>query len=630
MTALSFFLAFFQLTGFQLPKAEVIDTSDGLSNSIVYDIHKDSEGYIWFATDNGLNRYDGYQFQVYYNNQADSSSISSNIVRSIEEDDQGNLWVGTFNGLNRFDKATETFDHFLAFPDSSTSRLDLQDIVLDQKGRIWFNNLENSGWFDLQTERFTFFETDERPYDMAVNVEGEVWLRTIEGTLYIFDEDSKQLVKLDQNRDQPISFIHYGQETGKLWLPTQLKNHEETTLALPSFSEKFETFVALEPDSLHLLLGTEKGLYLYNRLNKDVEKIALGEATSVLAESVKSIYKDDTGAIWVGTLNGVFHFNPFKKPFEHLDLIEGQSDVIMGMALYEQSILANTLGQGLVSIDVSTNAFSPLDFRGTPPTGHRYVWNMEIVPDTDYPVWLATNAGLLLYQPESRNWRAIDLPVHNPNAPAVFAITKMSSELYLVSDVHQVHVLSASGQYLQTIKGLPVIKAIIQDLVTVENLMYVATDSGILAVVDLNQGSSQPLSALNQKAAVLQNVPIWDLELIDETLWIGTNQGLYHYDLQTHDFEKAPLNTNGKNDIIFSISPDGQNQFWLGTEAGIIRYHSTEETAKRFDAKDGLVNYEYNRKSAIMDTNGHLWLGGVNGITRFDPGQIKEIGKSVV
>lgn len=617
-------LSLFQSSTAQFPTVEVINTSDGLSNSIVYDIHKDAEGYIWMATDNGLNRYDGYSFKIFYHSETDTNSISSNTVRSIEEDSEGNLWIGTFNGLNRFDKKTQQFERFFALPDSSINRLDLQNMVLVPDDRIWFNNLEVAGWFDFKTHSFHFFNTNEKPYDIAVDNGGLMWLRTRGGTLWRFDEKSQKLVTVSHNPDVMLSKIHFGRYSKRLWLSKEVENEPHLTNVLPTISRSRETFVVYEIDSTDLWLGTEEGLYQYNRIEQRIQKIDLGEDSSVLSESIKSIYQDNTGIIWVGTLSGVFLFNPYQKPFQHLDLVKGQSDVVMGMAEFKETLLVNTLGQGLYKYDVEKQKLSTILFKGKPPVGYNYIWNITIVPQTDFPVWLGTNAGLILLNPDSGDWKQVELPAKYKESSPVFAINKQANGHLWVANANQVYKLTKTGDFIERLEGLPEIKAIIQDLVQLGNHLYLATDSGILSVIDTQKRNSKPISDYNQKANILLNTPIWDLHLIDQTLWIGTNQGLFKFDTQSFDFTKVKLNENNENNIIFSISPSVNNELWLGTEAGIFRYNVTNESVTKYVLKDGLENNEFNRKSVVLTTNGNLWFGGVNGITHFDPNQIKE------
>lgn len=606
----------------QLPPAQVINTSDGLSNSIVYDVHKDTEGYIWMATDNGLNRYDGYTFKVFHHSESNSQSISSNTVRSIEEDSDGNLWIGTFNGLNRFNKKTEQFERFHALPNSIVNRLDLQKMVLVANDRIWFTNQEVAGWFDLNALSFEFFKTDELPHDMTVDDQGQMWLQTQDGNLWRFDDLSQSLVRINHKPSKNGSHIHFGRHSKTLWSSEEVDVESDLIDILPPIPGEPEIFAIYEINSINVWLGTDQGLYSYNGLQKRLQKINLGDASSVLSESIKSIYQDDTGTIWIGTLSGVFLFNPYQKPFQHLDLLKEQSDVVMGMVEFKETILINTLGQGLYQYDPVKQNLTSIPFNGTPPVGHDYIWNIIVVEDADFPIWLATNAGLLLFNPGSGGWKQIKLPTKTQAISPVFAIEKQSDELFWVSDASQVYSIDKSGKFVNTVVGLPIIRSVIQDLVQVGGHLYLATDSGILSVIDLSAQSSKPLSAYNEKASALLNTPIWDLHLSGRTLWIGTSQGLYKYDTQSFDFQKIKLNENDENNIVFSIAPSVNDELWMGTEAGIFRFNLTSQTVTHYVQKDGLENYEFNRKSVILDTKEYLWFGGVNGLTHFDPKQI--------
>lgn len=576
------------------------------------------------ATDNGLNRYDGYSFDVFYHSETDSTSISSNIVRVIEEDENGDLWIGTFNGLNRFNKATQQFEHFLALPEINPRRLDVQQMVLDSNGRIWFSNLEAVGWFDISSSTFHFLDIKQKPNSIAINDSNEFWLRTQSGNLFKFDSTSQKLSEIQRDPQNEVAIIHFGNYSKSLWLSKALEQGALSTKVLPTLPDGLKPYVAEEIDINRLLIGTESGLFLFNEEQETINKVSLGASTSVLSESVKSIFKDDTGAIWVGTLNGVYHFNPYRKPFEHLDVLANQSDVAMGMVEFENDMLINTLGKGLYRYHNANGSITALNFRNSPPAGYNFIWSIEKVPNTSFPVWLATNAGVILYNPDTGDWRHLDLPSNQSDSPPVFAIHKNAQGHLWVANSKEVYEVSINGKLIRKLDGVPAIRSITQDLAQYGNQLFLATDAGLMSVIDLKAQSSKPLSAYNEKAAVLKNSPIWDLYLLGHTLWIGTNKGLFKYNIETFDFQKVELNNQGRNNIIFSIAPSINDELWLGTEAGLLRYDLFDGTVRKYDQTDGLENYEFNRKSVVLDNKQRLWFGGVSGVSHFDPKQINE------
>jgi len=130
-----------------------ITTENGLSNNIIYDILQDREGYIWIATDNGLNRYDGYTTKKFFHQPTDSTSISSNVIRSLIEDMDGNIWVGTKNGLNRYNREKLCFDHPIKFDGSSFLNQEVMHMNLGSSGKIWLNTLNDVGFFNPKKNR---------------------------------------------------------------------------------------------------------------------------------------------------------------------------------------------------------------------------------------------------------------------------------------------------------------------------------------------------------------------------------------------------------------------------------------------------------------------------------------------
>ena len=132
---------------------------DGLSQSIISDIHQDRQGYMWFATEDGLNKYDGYNFRVFRKELGNHSSVSINSIHSIFEDDEGLLWIGTYSGLNVFDPDTELFTQYFYDPDNSKSLSDnfISDITQDHLGNIWIATNNGLSKFNKKQKSFERF-----------------------------------------------------------------------------------------------------------------------------------------------------------------------------------------------------------------------------------------------------------------------------------------------------------------------------------------------------------------------------------------------------------------------------------------------------------------------------------------
>lgn len=206
---LAFILSFCQASDAQFDKIQKLTTKDGLSQGMIFDILKDQDGFMWFATKNGLNRYDGYEFKVFTNDPFDTNSISGDAISKLFEDSKGRFWVGTLNsGLNLFDKKTQTFHRVQPsnlIEAYNLDKLTVYDIFEDKKGRIWFSNRE-------QLFRLEVFEKDDQPhfevklitktgtevtndfnFRVLLTSKDEILVYKMNEGIFIWDEASQQL-----------------------------------------------------------------------------------------------------------------------------------------------------------------------------------------------------------------------------------------------------------------------------------------------------------------------------------------------------------------------------------------------------------------------------------------------------
>ncbi|NND62274.1 MAG: hypothetical protein HKN48_03665, partial [Flavobacteriaceae bacterium] len=304
-----------------------IDSENGLSNNVIYDILQDKEGYIWMATDNGLNRYNGYTIQTFFHKPTDSTTISSSVVRSLIEDSDGNFWIGTKNGLNLFDKENREFNQPIILDNTPFINKEVMKMELDPAGNIWFVTLNDVGFFNPQTLRIELVSSSEfNPYITITNK--KVWIRNKEGDVSYYDLNSKIL---NSNKDYSIlshQLIHFDSLSKRLWIPDEFES-EVANLdysILPKLPNNLKMNSVLEIDSSNLWIGTNEGLFEYNFGSKQLRKIDLGKST--LIQQIKRIYKDNHGGVWIGTLGGVYHYDSHRKVFDHIYLDEDSDDIV--------------------------------------------------------------------------------------------------------------------------------------------------------------------------------------------------------------------------------------------------------------------------------------------------------------
>lgn len=626
MQLLLFTLLFFQSQVLQTERFRYYDTEDGLSNNIVYDIYQDYEGFVWVATENGLNRFDGYEFVKYFRNTKDSTSLSSNIVRSIVEDKEGNLWVGTYNGLNLFHKDTQNFERFVELPSDKVNRLDLQQMIMDDNGRIWFSTLDTSGWFDTKERKFHFLSEIKQPFSIAIDNDGFFWVQTFKGELFSYQIQKAELRRVSNDKSSEQLPIHWGKYSKTLWANI---NFDERNIIgkqndIPILPNNINPLNMLERNEDELLLSSNNGLFSYSLSNDTLIKIDFREKNSSLINSIRSLFQDRNGGLWVGTLNGFFHFDPYQKLFSHIDLAEKNSDVIMGVSIIENELLANTFSNGLKSYELTSSKINDLISTQSQSVGFFQVWDIAWIQESEFQIWLATNEGLFIYNQKSGKLKKVELNQGEEAFPVTFSIEDTSEDYVWVSSLNALYKLSKKkGEIEEVITIKENIISSVQDIQVAGGNVLVATEGEGIFVYDPNESLFLiPLRELIPEGNILLTVPIWDIFLgVNKQIWIGTNQGLYKMDDQLSKLSFISSNAL-RNRIVFSIEQDKQGNLWLGTEKGLMRFNPETEEILEFNKRDGVLNIEYNRRSVTKSKNGTLFFGGVNGITVFNPDKI--------
>ena len=595
-----------------------ITTENGLSNNIIYDILQDKEGYMWFATNNGLNRYDGYTVKTFFHSDADTASIASNVVRCLIEDQEGGFWVGTKDGLNKYNKDFQRFEKHLIIKDSGFTSNQVMSMQFDDLGKIWLTVGNHIGNFNPKSqtiESVMGFDT----FMVNTTVKNKsIWISDADEQVYEYNIDTKELKKRASNIK--MNGIHYGESSKSLWIPASF-NPKKQSLSfrrLPELPNNSYPKYLIELDTRVSWIGTNNGLYEYNYDSKTLTKILVGKST--LTNQVRSLYKDKAGGVWVGTLGGVFNYDPYRKVFKHNDLIENYDDIIMALHKDKSRIYANALGKGLYFKSKNSNQFDPLILTETFPKKGLLVWDIETVSENKFPLWMATNNGLLCLNPETLAFRKIEIPLADKDENISFSILNTKQDFIWATTHRAIHKIQKNdGKILDSFSMDEQIEYPgIQNISAFGNYLFIATESNGLFKFDTNSKQFSSVY-LNDNEGIL-DTPIWDLFVSKNTLWIGTNDGLYRLNLKK--LIVKPVQED--NQVIFSITQDDSGILWMGTDKGLKSYNIDNQKTKYYNTVDGLKNTEFNRKSIIKDISGRIWLGGFNGITSFNPELIKK------
>ncbi len=392
--------------------------ADGLSQSTIFAMLQDQEGYLWLGTIDGLNRYDGYEFRVYVNDPSDITSISDNFISALYEDSEGFIWVGTVNGyFNRFNRKTEVFkryfvnDFFSRMKNPDTNFYDyplafsrnqintITSITEDNAGFLWIGTWGNGIIkFDRKKEngKHIFYDEDNptslssnRVLDILLDTNGEIWVATFGSGLNKLLPDNYG--KSNQSNSQPANFLRYKSN----------KNYKY------SISDD-KTISLFEDKDRNIWIGTFYGGL--NKLDSINKKLPPGEAkfinynqknSSLSNNTVMAIQQNYDGYLWIGTFGGgIDRFNINDDSFINFSKISSPQNAfpdveILSLFVDRSGILwaGSHLGEGVTKIQKIKLKFDIINSKSTGnlKLNDDVVWSL--FKDSKGNLWVGTYRG---------------------------------------------------------------------------------------------------------------------------------------------------------------------------------------------------------------------------------------------
>ena len=430
-----FLISFTTLIGQQKYNFEHISIPDGLSNAQVWDIVQDKYGFLWIATADGLNQYDGYSFKIYKNDPGDPKSLSNNFVYSLMIDKDENLWVGTTGGLSKYDRANETFENYL--PDSSRANATVNTIISiaqDRKNRIWLSTADGIVKYDRTIGKFerTFIKNGNNkvPYTgtTGVSIEtssGEIYSHYFFEGLTKYNELSNLFERVNINTTNPDAFKEqilfglYEDKTGKIWIGSEngFYNYDPRN---GLFNEKILFKKAINPtrwengvfeilpdnDGFLWIGSAANGIFRINMKTNEVTQLGQTELPKSVntTDGFMRFFKDNFGILWVGSNNnGLLKLDFQKEPFRVYTNLTDK--VNSNINLFIASIYKNRsendfiwLGtnDGLVKYNLKQKTFNKLKHQEGNAKSIPSNFISSFQQGSSQDLWLGTDKGLSL------------------------------------------------------------------------------------------------------------------------------------------------------------------------------------------------------------------------------------------
>lgn len=635
----------FLATGFtfgQQPNLKIkrITIEEGLSQTVVFSVLQDSEGFLWFGSGSGLNKFNGHSFQIFKQIPGDSTSLSNSHIRVIFEDRDQYLWVGTPDGLNRLirtevgenGRPRAVFEHFRHQADDSTSisNSDVWSMMQDETGNLWVgteNGLNVITAEDLAANniRFRRYVNDkENPNSVPPNritaiiedEDGLLWFGSIGGGLGRLNPQTDELKRFRNDKNDPGSlpsnFVMtvFEDHAGTFWLGTYGRG-------LIRFDRKAETFQSFLPNP--------------------------SDPFSISEKRVFGITEDDDHFLWIGTFGGGLNrFDPKTGKFYHFKYVstdeESLSDDFVRKVYQDQSRnLWVTTNGGINMIDLKSRKF--VHYRNNPHNSntlsHNNVLSVWEVNDKDrVELWIGHNEGIDRLDQHTGEYQTYLLEHNNPRGPDGFAYSlcydhtgtmwagTFGGGLYRFDFRDEKFTQFTHDPADDNSLGGSRVNDILDDS---RGNLWAATTAGGLNLFDRQRESfTKYLHDSEDPASLSDNSITQLLESRDGFLWVGTANGLNHFDPETgrcvrylHDpADNTSLNAN----VVKCLYETADGNLWVGTEHGFALLTPADRiTGKftRFLERDGLSN---NTVVSIQgDDSGNLWIATYRGLSRFTP-----------
>jgi len=651
---------------------ERMNSGDGLSQNSVMSITQDPQGFIWFGTQDGLNRFDGNHFVTYQYSPQDSTSLSDNAAWVLYMDRQGNLWVGTLNGgLNKFDRKLGQFVHYRhKISDPKTLSSDcIQTILEGADGTFWVGTcdggLNRLNRHTGEVTRYNLVAGDDRSISanevsaLYEDRRGYLWVGTSAG-LDRLTPETGEMVHYIHQPDQPNSYPGSAptaileDEQGNLWIGTR-----ENGLAL--FDPQTQTFTRFQsdpfkPDGLidnHIraLWLDRNGLLWIGTYGGGVERLDRNtghfihnrrkgtDPNSLSSDLVTTIYEDRSGVIWVGTNGqGVNRYNPQTNLFANYRYMEGQAYSLSHPEVY--AVVEDNYGwlwigtaDGLDRIQKGTGRI--YHYRKNPQSEKSLSDNFitALMQDNLGYIWIGTAAGGVdRYDPIQREFLQI---VHHPGMPYSLSSNQVTS--LLQDSTGQIWVGTADAGLNRLLpNSIPLdpdaTPANSPPMMTKEEFRAIAGSekSGLIPESETASAGNLLLTgsftSYLHRADLPSTLSSNEINCIAEDenrmIWVGTNHGLNRLDPSngvSQHYLHDPRNPNSLgDDNVLAILIGDAGEIWIGTDGGgLDRLDRASGEFSHYRQQDGLPNNVV--YSILEDESGYLWLSTNNGLSRFNP-----------
>ena len=642
-------------------RVRLFTPDDGLSNSHINNIFQDSKGYIWISTENGLNKFNGYDFEVYLSDPNDSASIQANYVTCVYEDSRGLFWVGTSNGLIQYDRTRNAFFQWKMGDDG---------LIINSRASCMFEDRNNNLWvafagngvvrLDAETLSYTVFNVQNSGIGsntigcMFEDRHGNIWLGTGDRGVSVLNPQNNTIKhyyhipgdtsSLNNNR----VFSICENASGQIWVGTiggginvfDERTQSFQTLITEKVSMENLTYSMLLDKNQTVWVGTDgAGIFMYDVNGNKTPYSKYTSSYDLRKAKVHDLFQDKQGNIWAalyqkGVLfipaSGSYFQNIGFNPFDVSKSI-GTLCVISIVEDYQGNVWAGTDGDGLYQIMPSGDV-RHYTLENTP--GFKGNVITALFEDREHNIWIGTYLnGFFRYNPktglfDSHFHRLLSGDGLNNNHIAVFNQDD-EGNLWLGTNGGGINVFNPKTRkfkryvnYSDNTRDQISGNWVFDIMIDRDKGFWVATSNG-LNYLNKDKDIFEEYNLSNDNPGI-SNLMYTILEDEKGNIWIGSYYGLYHLNKCTGKSSLITTNEGLPDNMITGIEKDKDNALWISTGKGLCRYYPETGECLNFFSEDGIQSNEFRRRSHFKGKNDKMYFGGINGITTFYPDLVSE------
>ena len=657
-------------------RIEVFNSLNGFYQNTVNDIVSDANGYLWIATPNGLVRYDGYTFNYYYHGHLNKASLPDNYISGLLNDSKGRLWIGTREGLCVYLTDKEQFV-------TLTNDIKLESFIKeDDRERIWIGNRNKLTVYDASTDdsvdiaQLAEIDLEKvlegNPITDIVFLDNSTLLLSTEYKLYkvIFDETTNYSVKtseiaLDSNIGSIKKIIS---NNSSIWIGTEsglyhtfYENNKLITVGAyfnsneDALDKKYQILSLYQDREKNLWVGTKQnGIIKYNPENSDFTSFKYDSKYKQRLSSnrINCFYEDSFGVLWIGTAQGGLNkFDKNQKPFQNYshnpyddkslssNLITDLTEDVNGKIWI--SFFASTICRTSENSDFKTGNQIYFERLEKPLGELKDEWVLRLYQDDKGYWWISTNKDLYVFDEKNNRLVRVRLEVEGELVkPAYNRIIDQVSPNQMLIGGAQVFMLQDPWAAIfnntplkveKSLFGMPK-NTLVNDYARDGYGNYwFATTNGILRVI--NNGDKFEVKDRidrmpREDGLSLPQNRVFTIHIDqNKDVWLGTFGG---------GLTKIQLNTSGepktiksyhredglRDEAVYGILGDDQGLLWMSTDMGICRFDPSQEIFNFYDSNDGVLSNNFRQSAFLKTKNGIILMGGVEGLTLFNPKEI--------